>query len=255
MLILSNKKWHCINNMIKYLYSSSEDMRNIRSNFLIQLHDVINFDKASFELATRKGSNVKFFDSIAYNMDPDYIGKLTGEYAAFDTISWFFFDDTPAVSKESDYSNNKIRSTSKFHKEWMEPQNIKYCLFSRVVHNAILYGSINLWNSSNTGDFSEQDVYILEILNEHLSILFYRKYPHGINQKQTVDYLNGIPTKYNFTKSEIKVLNLICNGLTIKEISAELYISESTVKKHTSNIFKKAGVKNKINLTKLVIHP
>lgn len=41
------------------------------------------------------------------------------------------------------------------------------------------------------------------------------------------------------TKRESEIAVLICNGLTNGEIAAEFHISETTVKKHVSNIFAK----------------
>ncbi len=44
------------------------------------------------------------------------------------------------------------------------------------------------------------------------------------------------------TKREAEVAVQVCKGLGNKEIAMELSISETTVKKHLSNIFEKLGV-------------
>lgn len=49
----------------------------------------------------------------------------------------------------------------------------------------------------------------------------------------------------SLTKREFEVLRLISNGLTNQEIANELYISLNTVKRHTSNIYKKLEVNNR----------
>lgn len=48
------------------------------------------------------------------------------------------------------------------------------------------------------------------------------------------------------SKREIDVLELIAKGKSIKEISDELYIGVSTVKAHSTNIYKKLGVSSRI---------
>ncbi|MCC4227462.1 helix-turn-helix domain-containing protein [Zunongwangia profunda] len=65
------------------------------------------------------------------------------------------------------------------------------------------------------------------------------------NEKQN-DHLikNGIVYQ-NLTRREIEVSLSILSNLTYKEIAKDLFIAESTVSKHASNIFKKTGVKNK----------
>lgn len=50
------------------------------------------------------------------------------------------------------------------------------------------------------------------------------------------------------TKRETEIAILICKGCSNKEISEEFVISETTVKKHVSNIFEKTGVKKREEL-------
>ena len=44
------------------------------------------------------------------------------------------------------------------------------------------------------------------------------------------------------TTRELEILGLLAEGLAIKEIAAELYISPATVKRHANNIYGKLGV-------------
>lgn len=54
--------------------------------------------------------------------------------------------------------------------------------------------------------------------------------------------------EFNLTKREVDVLKSICNGLTNKEISEQLFISEHTVKDHIKNIMKKMNVKSRTEI-------
>ncbi|MDO1501670.1 helix-turn-helix transcriptional regulator [Winogradskyella maritima] len=47
------------------------------------------------------------------------------------------------------------------------------------------------------------------------------------------------------TRREIEITTFILDGLTYKNIGKKLFITERTVSKHASNIFKKTGVKSK----------
>jgi DNA-binding NarL/FixJ family response regulator len=49
----------------------------------------------------------------------------------------------------------------------------------------------------------------------------------------------------SLTKREMEVLITVANGMSNKEIAANLHISERTVKNHRSNIFKKIGVSDR----------
>jgi len=46
------------------------------------------------------------------------------------------------------------------------------------------------------------------------------------------------------SKRELEVLQLVCRGLSTKEISEDLFISHKTVEVHRSNLLRKANLKN-----------
>ncbi len=50
----------------------------------------------------------------------------------------------------------------------------------------------------------------------------------------------------NLTRREQEVLALVVRGLTTREISGIMFITQFTVKVHLNNIFKKLGVKNRL---------
>ena len=57
-------------------------------------------------------------------------------------------------------------------------------------------------------------------------------------------------TQYSITEREFSVIELICEGLTNKEIARELSISVNTVNNHVANIFDKMNVRSRIDLLK-----
>ena len=59
---------------------------------------------------------------------------------------------------------------------------------------------------------------------------------------------------YNkLTKREIEITRLVVQGKNNRQIAQELYISESTVKNHISNIMDKLSVKNRIELVTIAV--
>ena len=59
-------------------------------------------------------------------------------------------------------------------------------------------------------------------------------------------------TKYNISNREREILLLILNGDSKKSIEAKLFISVHTVKNHIYNIYRKLGIKNRIQLVNLI---
>ncbi len=66
------------------------------------------------------------------------------------------------------------------------------------------------------------------------------------------EQLNAFVQKYEISKREKEVVQLICKGHSNQEISEALFISLQTVKDHVHRIFTKTGVKNRVQLTNLL---
>jgi two-component system response regulator NreC len=71
---------------------------------------------------------------------------------------------------------------------------------------------------------------------------------HKICDNHEVDNLNQI-----ISDREIEVLKLIAQGLSYKEIAAQLFISSRTVESHKNNIMAKLNLKNKNDLIRYAI--
>lgn len=62
---------------------------------------------------------------------------------------------------------------------------------------------------------------------------------------------SNILDKYDLTFREIEVIELVSQGMTNKEVSNKLYISENTVKYHVKNIYTKLGIKDRNELRRM----
>ena len=100
---------------------------------------------------------------------------------------WFFSQNKYDVYRESDYVTNALCDTSTFYREWLLPQELQFSMGSKITYNDVLYGSVNLWRSLEHGDFSDEELYILSVLNKHLSLHFHNKYPNGIMKNSEND--------------------------------------------------------------------
>ena len=251
MMSLSHEQWEQINQMVLRMYSE-DDIYKLRKEALLELNDLIPHDKSFFDLGYKKDTKVVFFDPVSNNMDNRYLLSYFNKYEAIDIMFWFFSQNQENVYRESDYVTNVMEETSVFYSEWMMPQNIRYGMGSRVAHGEILYGSINLWRSKEHGDFTDEEVYIMGIINEHLSSCFHNRFPNGIKRNNENDYTDTMVHLYGLTPREAEIVELIYEGMAGREISEKLFISENTVKKHTYNIFKKMKVSNRAQLMKTV---
>ena len=56
----------------------------------------------------------------------------------------------------------------------------------------------------------------------------------------------------SLTGSELKVVNLIAQGVTNRSVATQLYLSPNTVKTHIRSAFTKLGINSRAQLTQLM---
>lgn len=251
MMNLTHEQWEKINRLILEAHSEG-DIYRLRKSVLQKLDELIPHDKSFFDLGYKKDTKVVFFDPVSDNMDRGYLTSYFNKYESIDIMFWFFSQTQRNIYRESDYVTDVMEETSVFYREWMKPQDIRYSMGSRVAFEEVLYGSINLWRSKEHGDFTDEEVYILDVINKHLACHFHNKFPNGIKRNNENDYTDTMVHLYGLTPRESEVVELIYEGLPIRAIGEKLFISENTVKKHTHNIFKKMNISNRAQLMKIV---
>jgi len=251
MITLTPLQWETINSIVLSL-NSEKDLYKVRKIFLEKIQALIPHDKCIFDLGSKKGTKVVFFDPVTTNMSNEYVISYFKTYESIDIMFWFFSQDRDEIYRESDYITPAMLEASLFYNEWMIPQNIRFGMGSRVAKDDILYGSVNLWRGEDKGDFTDIELEILRILNQHLALYFYNKYPNGIKRNNENDYSETLIHLYNLTARESEVIDLIYQGKSSKEIAEILFVSENTIKKHIYNVFQKMKVSNRSQMIKII---
>lgn len=72
------------------------------------------------------------------------------------------------------------------------------------------------------------------------------------NDEEKLQFSIDIFDKLNLSKREVLIAQLLLTGASNKDISAKMNISVNTVKTHTSNIYKKAGVSSKAEFARKI---
>jgi DNA-binding CsgD family transcriptional regulator len=249
MIKLSSEKWNLISEAI-YTINAETHLDKLRGDVLAALDTLIPFERAFFDLGMRQGSKVDFFDPLPRKMEQRYLDLLFDEYLHIDPMFWFFSQNRTEIYRESDFVDQAIQGNTAFHDGWLAPQGIYYSMGSMVVYGGILYGSVNLWRSKAHGDFSDEDVQVMSIINRHLSLRFGTWFPRGIRRRGAKDCSKPLVDRYHLTPRETEIAALIYEGSSIREIAEALFVTEDTVKKHTSNIFRKMKVNSRVRLVK-----
>ena len=64
--------------------------------------------------------------------------------------------------------------------------------------------------------------------------------------------LNRLAEDYHLSQREKEIATLLCKGKNNNDIAADLYLSPNTVKVHTSNLYRKLGVKNRVQAVQIL---
>ena len=60
-------------------------------------------------------------------------------------------------------------------------------------------------------------------------------------------------TRFGFSRREGEIVSLVLAGKTNSEIGEALFISPNTVRNHIYSVYRKAGVRNRVELTNLIL--
>lgn len=248
---LSHGEWCQINEIITQIYNC-KDLATLRGDFLERIEKLVPYQRAFFDLGDSKGDNHIFFDPIAVNMSNSDLDDYYRHFESLDYAVWALSQDTPIVYRDTDLLPDELRERSLFCNEWLKPMDVFYCGGTSIVEDKMLFGSVTLLKSKKSGDFSNRDLQILSILNDHLCRRFKQIYPNGISYKFANSAEDDIMSKYRLTQRECEILQLLNAGMHNNEISARLFISENTTKKHVAHIYEKLNVSSRSQLVRVI---
>jgi len=251
MIKLSSEQWNIISETI-YTINAETNLDKLRGEVLAALDSLIPHARSFFDLGRRQNNQVDFFDPLSRNMEKKYLDLYYDEFQYIDTMFWFFSQNRTEVYRESDFVTPAMQEASAFYSGWLAPQDIHFSMGSMVVYNGILYGSINLWRSKTQGDFSDEEVQVMTVINRHLSLRFGMWFPKGLHKRGTGGHFNALASIYHLTPREIEIAVLIYEGLSVREIAQQLFVTENTVKKHSTHIFKKMKVDSRARMSRAV---
>jgi len=191
-------------------------------------------------------------DEIGY-ADLDRLARRQLDYSGTDsgdgdmTLFWEIVDDHPlcrhqlayadfTAKRLSDVISRRQLMRSRIYEDWFRPAGIVAELEVGIAPSRTRTRNFVLDRAS--GDFSERDRAVLELVRPHLARIHeltqLRRGPAA--EPDDLDRLTG---------REREVLELVGAGLTNAGIAERLWISPGTAKKHLDNIYAKLGVANR----------
>lgn len=253
LLRLLENDWQFINHLLLKMYSS--EARNLFDQDLMRnLSYIIPYDRASFFLHDHEGKNllhkplgIRFTEKELENYSPRFTKEIPH--------TWVNFCDKSLVIRDSDIDSVYENPRQQYYTNLLLSHNVKYALTLSLAHFGVRVGVLTLFREKDKEDFSDKEVYIAEQIIDHIACYAYSIYDlkkYQTHQTQTAPSITELSSRYSLSEREQDVLRLVAGGSTAKDISENLCIAETTVKKHLSSIYSKMGIKGKAELLRIV---
>ena len=165
-------------------------------------------------------------------------------YHTIDYLSWFYNQGIPATVRSTDLVPPEVIEQSRIHQEWESRMGIFYTATACIAADNILFGTISLMRAKEQGNFSDEEMRILNEVNEHLCNRFRLAYPNGVNRFMMDCNVDSIIATYSLSQREWEVCSLLVKGMSRGEIADSLSISKNTLKHHVASIYRKMHVSN-----------
>lgn len=249
MNFLNDSEWLQILRVIDAVNSIDRD-REFRRTVLEELRLLIPYDSAAFfltDLSKGVGADASPF------VDPVGVNTPEGVLDEFVDSAWRTVDDPNAfaitesrVFRERDCAEPGTLDDSKYFHDYLNDFFIATCNFA--CEKGPL-GSLNLNRESYHDDFSDKEMYILKIIEPRITS---RLMKHALTQDSDEDSRTQFFREFRITNREQEVIYCLSEGLSNEEISARLFISAGTAKKHVENIYRKTGCTSRLSLVLLL---
>ena len=248
MYNLKETEWLTVNKILLELYDIS-DIEGFANRVLRVFRMLIPYCKGYFIIFDSDGQICREYSSYV-EMDEASYDNYINSYFEKDYLKYMFeISKHTTTYRDTDIMEEELRKKTDFYREYLRPNHIPYGAGVVLCSEGKIIGIMNYFRDENLGDFSDKDMFILDVLKDHLSHMLVRlrkKEENTVMDKNRS--LEKISMEMGLSGREEEVLEDILEGMSNAEIAEALSISLSTVKKHVYHIFTKFGVSTRTQL-------
>lgn len=232
-------------NTIIYKIYTMENFDEMRRELLEQLKLLINFDSADFFLASAKGKKLE--RPVMLNCEVN----LGETYGKMEEVRKIMQSGKTLIYRDTDITGEEGRTEMDYYREIFRPNNWHYSLQMVVSRDKKFLGVITLYRTIGKENFQSNDIFILDMLKDHLAYRMSRHQENGCDNLKKLTVTEAVE-RYSLTRREHTILKMLMQGLESTVICEQLSISANTLKKHILNIYRKLGIRNRVQLFKRI---
>lgn len=249
MHILETNDWVIFNNLT-YQIHKIHDFDEMCRNFLGQMRLLLHFDAAVFYY-----SSAQELPQLSHAICLDYPEKAAQEYlthAQRDDLSYgLLLGGKSMVYRDSDVFSDEEWTHSICCRCYVRDLGFHHCVTLLPAEDGKVLAKITFYRKNGELDYRYEDLFLLDMLKEHLALRIARHYEESARQHEKLT-VQECREAYRLTARETTILSLLMQGLSNEVICNQLTITNNTLKKHILNIYKKLHIRNRTQLFKLV---
>lgn len=245
MKTLETNDWIILNTIIYKVYTL-EDFDEMRKELLEQLKLLVDFDSADFYLASA-GDEKKLDRPVMYNCD----SNLSELYEKLDYSRGIMLSGKSLIYRETDIISDESRVETEYYKKVYKPNNWHYSLQVVIAKDHHFLGTITFYRTIGKENFKYDDIFVLDMLKDHLAYRMEKNKKKLGEDGEKLTVTQAVE-KYGLTRRENTILYNLMQGKENPVICEELTISTNTLKKHILNIYRKLGIRNRVQLFKMI---
>lgn len=249
MKSLETNDWIVLNNIIFQIHSI-EDLTEMRETLLEQLTILLDFDSADFYISSAENKNY-LVSPVFYNCEAKAGDYYLNHYDTMDYGRGIMFSGKSMIYRETDIMPDEKRVETDYYRYYYAPANWHHSIHIVISSNKRFLGIISLFRKKGKPNFEYEDIFVLEMLKDHLEYRLYRDICMK-NQKDDKMTVAQCAVEFDLTRREETILQSLVDGLDNDTICNHLCITNNTLKKHILNLYRKLGIKNRVQMFKLV---
>ena len=239
-----------LNNLIYGIYNV-RDFDHMKRQFLESLRTLIMFECGSIIMAGGTEGNGLSDDALTIPERYREVEKKYNLMEDYDYSRWHLQSAQSSILRTTDLMSDAEREKTVIYKRCFEPFGLYYSVDISIMYKGRLLGLLALYRQKVQGDFTDRELFMLQLLTEHLNARFFGEtMPDSASSENLL--LKKAALKYGLSEREREILSMIVSGMTNDEISGALSITPNTLKKHLQHIYAKTGIRNRSRLVSLL---
>ena len=237
-----------------YRINLCDSFQDLSRVLLSQIKTIIPYHKAMALKVTSRNNEFVYEEPYFIGPDNESFDESRFVEGSYRSVWWEYMDAPwSSVFRASDARDEEEWCRSALYLDIYKTQNLYYALQATFVHNDIKLGMIGLYRTKKDGDFTEKEMFFLELLKIHIELKLYRLVTRyrGCKADPTAPGFaapKAMINEFGLTRREEEIINMLLNGAADPAVIEELCITRSTFEKHIHNIYKKTGAKNRVSL-------